>query len=243
MKKTVTIIIAVFCVLVATLSVVAYKNGSLQKTPKEISYITNDSSINTNDPRKVVGIKTYVFVGLVEDTYDYFQTKQSHDFPQVIKDYEHMAFTECVVKAVKNIKGNLKEGESFSFYKVGGTSMDGKTIELCENDLIPEKGKYYIFTGIAHKDGTLTGGGENGTIALENEINADNLADSQVYNKYVKAYEEQKTFENSTNVPYLAKNDVNYKNGEYNLSLFEKVQEEKEKVSNEVAVEVTGTTN
>ena len=46
---------------------------------------------------------------------------------------------------------------------------------------------------------------------------------------------------NSANVPYLAKNDVNYKNGEYNLSLFEKVQ--REKMTNESTVEVTGTTN
>ena len=219
MHKRTKVIISIIGLISLALTIVGFNTFSVKRTPNEKKYIHNDTSINTNDPREVVGAKTYVFVGVVEDTYDYYTTKTLRKHPQIIHDYE-MSFTECVITVVKNIKGELEENSSFSFYKVGGITEDGQAIELYENDLIPEKGKYYIFTGIAHKDGTLTGGGQNGTIELEEGVNNKTLSESTTYNAYIKAYKEQIINNTANRIEYVAKNDKRYENGEYNLELY-----------------------
>ena len=45
---------------------------------------------------------------------------------------------------LQNIKGNLKEGETVTFYKDCGLSRDGKVFQIYENDLMPQKNTIYI---------------------------------------------------------------------------------------------------
>ncbi len=229
MKKHVKIIIVIFCALILTIGVVYTVWNNY--TPTEIIYMmSGDTSVNLADPREVVGVKDYVYVGYVQDTYDYYTEKSSRDFPEII-DYYDMPFTECQVKIVASIKGNLEEGSSFSFYKVGGIVQSRKYIMLDENDIMPEKEKYYIFTGIAHADGTMTGGGTNGTIELEAGINETNLEQSKIYQTYLDAYENQIPPKTKGNYPdFLCTADEKYGDGSYNAKLYDdylKNEEEK----------------
>ena len=117
MKKHIKKIVTIICVVFTVITIgayVAWKNY----IPTEIEYMTSgDTDVNLSDPREVVGTKDYVFVGYVQETYDYYTEKSSHKFPEIV-DYYDMPFTECQVKIVASIKGNLEVGKEFSFYKV-----------------------------------------------------------------------------------------------------------------------------
>ncbi len=221
MKKRIKKIASIICVVLAVTVIggyVAWKNY----IPTEIRYmISGDTAVNLSDPREVVGVSDYVFVGYVEETFDYYTQKSNRDFPEII-DYCDRPFTECQVKVVTCIKGNLAIGSNFSFYKTGGVTESRGYISLYENDLLPEKGKYYIFTGGAHADGTMTGGGSNGTIELEAGINESNLEQSEIYQTYLDAYENQ-ILPNSQSIypDFLCTADENYGDGTYNAELYE----------------------
>lgn len=221
MKKHIKKIIGVICVIFAVTVIggyVAWKNY----IPTEVRYMMPaDTTVNLGDPREVVGVSEYVFVGYVQETYDYYTEKASREFPGVV-DYYDMPFTECQVKIVASIKGNLEESKEFSFYKVGGIIQSRGYILLDENDIMPEKGKYYIFTGIAHADGTMTGGGTNGTIELEADINESNLNESEIYQTYFDAYGNQILPNSQSFYPdFLCTADENYGDGTYNAELYE----------------------
>lgn len=220
MKKTTKIILSTICIVLAAVMIggyVAWKNY----IPTKIEYMmSGDTAVNLYDPREVVGVSEYVFVGYVQETYDFYTQKSSHEFPEIV-DYYELPFTECQVKVVASIKGNLKEGAEFSFYKVGGIVESRACILLDEDDIMPEKGKYYIFTGGAHADGTMTGGGTNGTIELEEGITESNLEQSEVYQTYLDAYENQiPPYQKSAYPDYLCTADENYGDGTYNAELY-----------------------
>lgn len=230
MKKHLKWIIPVICIAFVIGGYFIYR---YTRIPTEIIYgEPSDTDVNLDDPRELVGVKQYVFVGYVEETYDYYTEKGSRDFPEII-DYYDREWTECRVKVIKNIKGELIEGETFSFYKTGGITKDREYIWLNPNDFIPEVGKYYIFTGKAHPDGTITGGGTNGTIELESGITAETISTSEIFKKYVDAYENQilpatedlsanrKTTPNET-VRYYGKADKNYGDGSRNAEIYNK---------------------
>lgn len=226
MKKILKWIIPVTCIVLVASIGCGHLFLNSNKVPTEIKYIHSNTTVNTDDPREVIGSQAYVFVGLVEETHDYMTEKNKREFPQIVIDAD-VPHTECVVKVIKNIKGNLAENITFSFFKVGGTSEDLEYIQLYENDLIPTVGKYYIFTGYAHQDGTVTGGGPNGTIELESGINADNLESSKLYQEYVDAAENQVSFGKDLLTEFLAKADQNYGNGSYNEQIKNEILKEK----------------
>lgn len=221
MKKVVKKVLCTICVVLAVVLIggyVAWKNY----IPTKIEYkMSGDTAVNLSDPREVVGVKDYVFVGYVQETYDYYTEKSSREFPEIL-DYYEVPFTECQVKIVASIKGDLKEDSDFSFYKVGGITQSRSCILLDENDIMPEKGKYYIFSGLAHADGTMTGGGTNGTIELEADINESNLEQSEIYQTYLDAYENQILPDSQSVYPdFLCTADENYGDGTYNAELYE----------------------
>lgn len=222
MKNHLKWLIPIACITVVLSCAGGYFYWRTHRIPTEISYVYSDSSIDLNNPYEVVGAKEYVFVGYVKEIHDYFTEKDSREFPETIY-YYNSPFTECVVTVVKSIKGNLNEGEDFSFYKTGGITEDRQYIQLYEQDIMPEANKYYIFSGLAHQDGTMTGGGTNGTIELEEGIEKSNLAESKVYQKYVDAYKNQVIpLSNDTYPDFLATVDVNFGDGSYNKAMFEK---------------------
>lgn len=225
MKKKLKIIIPVLCFVIVIVAVIGYHSWR-NHIPTEIYYIHSDVAHNTDNPRENVGVQTYVFVGYVEETHDYMTEKHQREFPTIITDLDTET-TECNVRVIKNIKGNLQEGSTFSFYKDGGISKDRKYIVMHRNDLIPENGKYYIFMGFAHEDGTVTGGGENGTIELESGINAENLENSKLYQEYVDAVENQVSFNKNLYTEFLAKADKNYGDGSHNKQVYQEILKEK----------------
>lgn len=193
--------------------------------PTKVKYLsemsTAETTINSNDLREIVGVSDYVFIGYVEETHDYNSEKYFRKFPEIL-DYNGMPYTECEVRVVENIKGCLSQDEIFSVYKFGGITWSRNCI-LIDNpqDVLPEKGKYYIFAGTCYADGTMIVGGDNRTVILENGVNETNFENSKVYQKYIDAHKNQIT--RNANPPYyLCYADVNYGDGTVNAEKYQK---------------------
>lgn len=221
MKKHKKLLIVLSCILAALLILfTAWFNYKPTKTSYFVGCV--ESSININNLQEVIGIADYVFVGYVEEVYDYNHDRFFHDFPAVV-DYYGGAFTECKVTVVKSIKGNIEPGSMLSYYKVGGVSWLRTSIYLPVEegkiDYYPEVGKYYIFRGGTHADGTITGGGTYSTDLLEDGIDSTNYEQSAVYQEWVYAYENQIT-DNAGAYHYLCTADVNYGDGTHNAEIF-----------------------
>ncbi len=227
MKKKTIKVVSVICVVALLIGIGGYIAWRNYVPTKIERFGSSVSIINLTDLREVVGYKEYVFVARVIETYDYYTAKNVRKFPDIVNYYD-MPFTECRVEIVKNIKGTLKENIETSFYKVGGISISRTEIYLYENDLIPEKDKYYIFMGMAHPDGTMTGGGTNGTIALEDGIDKNNLESSAIYQKYVDAYKNQILSPYSDEISYLATIDVDFGDGTENAKRYALEKESRE---------------
>lgn len=188
--------------------------------PKTVRYYSDyhtSDGINIDDPRVHVGVSKYVFVAKVTETHDYYTERLFHRFPKII-DYFDGEFTECRLNVITNIKGNLAVGKEFSYYKVGGIN-EFRTCTMLEDedDVLPEVGKYYIFFGGAHADGTMTGGG---TFPLEDGITESNLEESAIYQKYVDAFNNQIVISHSYTYDYLCTADINYGDGSYNAEVY-----------------------
>lgn len=237
MNKKSKIKMSVLCILlVVTISTAGLFIWKFTRTPTEVFYISSDTDVNLADPREVVGVKEYVFVAKVEETHDYYKEKLIRSFPGII-DYYDREFTECVVTVIANIKGELQEGKTFSFYKTGGIAWDRSCIVLSsKSDLIPEAGKYYIFSGKAHADGTMTGGGANGTFELEEGITENNLDESKIYQQYVDAFNNQILPKNKGFYPdFLCTADKKFGDGSYNAELYTEYRKKKEEINKKYA--------
>ncbi len=216
MKKLLIIITSI--VLIFTICFIAWLNY----VPTKITYLSeiavDDTAINWNDSREVVGVSDYVFVAYVEEIYDYNSEKFTRDFPEII-DYNSTVYTECKVKVISNIKGCLEVGTEFSLYKWGGITWLRTSYLLHDNDKVPETDQYYIFAGECYPDGTMLVGGAEQTIKLGDGIDSTNFEQSKTYQKYVEAYENQITT-HSDNYHYLCTADADYGDGTYNAEIF-----------------------
>ena len=226
MKKLLLIITSI--VLVFTVLFIAWVNCQ----PTKISYFVGcvESTINTENLPEVIGVNDYVFVGRVDEIYDYNHDRFFHKFPEII-DYYSGPFTECKVTVIESIKGNIPKDSQVSYYKVGGVNWFRTSIYLPveegKTDYYPEVGKYYIFRGSAHPDGTITGGGTYSTDLLEDGFNDTNYQESAIYKEWVTAYENQVT-ENAISPHYLCSADMDYGDGTYNAEIYEEYNEQKE---------------
>lgn len=231
-----TAIAACFAVILATTC--GYFLWRTVFPPKVVRYYSDyysaDLAVNLDDPRAYVGATKYVFVAKVTETHDYYTERLFHDFPAVI-DYFDSEFTECRLNVIKNIKGDLEVGKEFSYYKAVGISKLRTCIMLKDrNDILPEVGKYYVFFGIVHADGTMTGGG---TFLLEDGITESNLEESEVYQKYVDAFNNQIVRYRSYYDDYLCKADINYGDGSYNAEIYAEYLKQKEEIDRRYAEE------
>lgn len=224
-KKILIILVSVFAVI-SILFVIWFNHK-----PTKITYFEGcvESAINTNDLREVVGVYDYVFVGYVEEIYDYNHDRIFHKFPKII-DYYGGPFTECKVTVTECIKGNIPVGETLSYYKVGGITALRTSIYLDatkeEGDFYPEAGKYYVFGGGAHPDGTITGGGKDSTEPLEENYDLNNYKQSKVYQKWINAYENQ-IISDYDDYNYLCYADADYGDGTYNAELYTRYIDER----------------
>lgn len=238
MKKKVKIsILCIFLVaVIGTAGFFVWRNNHI---PTKIVYTpSSDTDVNLDDPKEVVGVSDYVFVGKTEETYDYYSQKLQRKFPAIV-DYFGGEFTECRLKIIAGIKGNLTVGNVFSYYKVGGINRSRTCIVLEEGDILPEAGKYYIFTGGAHADGTMTGGM---TIPLEDNINENNLEESKIYQQYVDAFNNQILPSYKGIYPdFLCTADINYGDGSYNAELYSVYLKKNEEFDRKYAEELSMT--
>lgn len=207
--------------------------------PKAIRYYSDYQSadniaINIDDPREYVGATKYVFVAKVTETHDYYTERLFHRFPKII-DYFGGEFTECRLNVITNIKGNLAVGKEFSYYKAAGINKF-RTCTMLENedDILPEVGKYYVFFGNAHADGTMTGGG---TFPLEDGITEINLEESAIYQKYVDGFNKQIVRYHSFDADYLCTADINYGDGSYNAEVYAEYLKWQEEIDRKYAQE------
>ncbi len=208
--KRLIAVAAVICIF--AVAAVVYENR--QPT---VSYIVGNYAIDINDPAQVVGSKDYVFVCEVLEVKDCNTQLSEDELPDLITEAD-TPMTRCVVKVLKNIKGNLKAGETVTFYKDCGLSRNGRVFHIYENDLMPQKDNIYIFTGYGQYDGTLTGGGENGTIWVCNS--GEKYEETEVYKEYVE-YVKNQVAPPIEYPHYLAYADVNFGDGSINKKIYE----------------------
>ena len=201
----------------------------LSYTPTKVKYLSeisaSDTAINSNDLREIVGTSTYVFIGYVEETHDYNSKKYFRHYPKII-DYNGMPYTECKLRVVESIKGGLVDDTTFSIYKFGGVVWSRTCVLMDDDDMLPEKGKYYLFAGNCYADGTMIVGGKNKTALLEDGINETNYENSTVYKKYIEACKNQIT-KNATPPYYLCGADANYGDGTHNAEIYEEYNKQK----------------
>lgn len=236
MNKKVKIKTSILCLfLVAAIGTAGLLIWRYNRTPTKIVYTpSGDTDVNLDDPREVVGVSDYVFIGKVEETYDYFSQKNKREFPEII-DYFGGEFTECRLKIIADIKGDLSVGNVFSYYKVGGINKSRTSIVLTEGDVLPEVGKYYLFTGGAHADGTMTGGI---TIPLEDTVTENNLEESKIYQQYVDAFNNQILPKNKGLYPdFLCTADKEFGDGSYNAELYSAYCKMEEEIDRKYAEE------
>lgn len=221
--------ISVICAVII-LGAGCYYLYSITLAPKKFSYYISEPSYNAGNTRAVVGIHPYVFVGYIEETHDYMSERFKREFPETIKEID-LPMTECKVKIIKNIKGNLIENSSFSVYKTGGLNKSLTHIKMEQDSIMPQSERYYIFIGYAHEDGTLTVGDHPGIVEIESGINAENLENSKLYQEYVDAAENQiKNPHPSLSDNFLAKNDVDYGDGSHNAQIQKEILKEEKKI-------------
>ncbi|MDE5994773.1 MAG: hypothetical protein K2G60_04590 [Oscillospiraceae bacterium] len=231
-----TAIAACFAVILATTC--GYFLWRTVFPPKTVRYYSDywssDTAVNYKDDREYVGSFSYVFVAKVTETHDYYTERLFHRFPAVV-DYYDSEFTECRLNVIMNIKGDLEVGKEFSFYKgIGVNKIRTCIIIYRDDDVLPEVGKYYIFAGFAHADGTMTGGG---IFSLENGITESNLEESAVYQKYVDAFNNQIVKYHSIAVDYLCTADINYGDGSYNAKIYAEDLKRQEEIDRKYAEE------
>lgn len=211
MKKSIIFAVLITIICLFTIGIVSFKN----QQPK-VSYIEENYAIDINDPHAVVGAKDYVFICEVLEVKDCNTEIPKDELPDSIIEFD-TPMTRCTVKVLKNMKGNLKE-EIITFYKDCGLSSDGKVLQIYKNDLMPEAHKVYIFMGYGQYDGTITGGGENGTIFV---CNSDEIySETKIYNEYIQYINNQVA--PAIEYPhYLAYADVNFGDGSVNKNIYE----------------------
>lgn len=201
-RKWIAVISSCLVLALAVTGVVVYWN----RTPAYAT-IYEDSMADLSDPTVLAGLKDYIFVGKVLETHDYQKEKLLRRFPDGAVD--EGLWTECVVRVVKNMKGSLPEGQSLSLYKAGGYTKDLSAYNLYQNDLIPEEGGLYIFTGNATADGLLACGGNYATVALEQTVAEDAVETSPLYQQYC-GYIADQTAPRLDYVHYVAAADPGY---------------------------------
>ncbi len=234
MKKRKNLMISVVVIAVVfTILFVVWSNYK----PTKMVYFEGciETTIDLNNLEDVIGEADYVFVGYVEETYDYNHDRFFHDFPKVI-DYYGGPYTECVVTVTECIKGNIPQGEKLSYFWVGGVTNNRMYIyssaQEGQTDYYPQVGNYYVFKGMAHPDGTITGGGSFGTDLLEQGIDKTNYKQSTVYKKWIDAY--QNSDKTIDRFPYVCKADINYDDGNYNAEIYERYLEWKKEIDSPV---------
>lgn len=174
MKKQ-KIIVLIVIVLVA-LAVLSCAQASIDGY--EIVEIKTSYAFNVWDYRSLAVFYKYIFVGRLE-------CEAGREY-----DEDGVPDTFYKVTPLMNIQGELGLGKELTYKKQCGISEDGKHCFILSGDVLPEEGKLYIFGANAIDNGEiLYSSGANSTIALEENITAENLTESTLVTKMIDACE------------------------------------------------------
>ena len=155
-----------------------------------VEYIHGTFSIDVDSPQEIVGSADYVFVGYVNELTDTVYKR-----PVVIETSTgskeiSSPYTNYNITIIDNIKGSLKKNSLIPIQKSGGINKDGNSYALYEKDVLPQDGKYYIFSAYAQSDGSLLVSGPNCNIELNEKSKAE-IMKSEEYKKYKNAYKDE----------------------------------------------------
>ncbi|CAM4017730.1 hypothetical protein [Saccharibacillus endophyticus] len=153
--------------------------------------------VDIDNKNEVVGLVDYVFVARVvsEEGTIYKNVVTMEDENGETRE-AGSAYTNYKIEVLDNIKGNLKKEEPFEILKQGGISLDKKTIQVFEDDYLPEVNNSYIFLGYGQEDGSILISGSNSNI-LVNTPDSPNEQSLLSVEKEITASEEYKAYQDA----------------------------------------------
>lgn len=167
------------CITALTLVVLTCLCGcSVLKDNYETVTIETSYAFDVWDYRSLAVFYKYIFVGRLEC--------------EVGREYDEDGVPDTFYKVtpLMNIQGELELGKELTYKKQCGISENGKYCFILSGDILPEEGKLYIFGVKAIDNGEiLYSSGANSTIALEENITAENLTESALVAKMIDACE------------------------------------------------------
>lgn len=152
-------------ILIISVIVICFMVGGVtlfmrRDTSYEISNIRMSYAFDHDDLKYYMRDVDYVFLGNIEK-----EIGTDYEEKEIINGEEvSTPYTKYEVKVTKTLKGDFSQGDNIQIKKMGGISENGKQYYLCEDDVIPEEGKNYIFLGYVQPNGELLVAGKNSTI-------------------------------------------------------------------------------
>ena len=157
-------------------------------------YVYASYAFDVNNLNQFVGSADNVFVGYVEriegTEYKFPSTVETETGTRTLSS----PHTNYSITVIESLKGKLKKIQPIPLQKSGGISEDGSMQVIFENDILPEEGKYYIFSTLNQPDGSILAAGTNTTIQLNVNAKSD-IVSSKEYKDFKKAIKNQVKFE------------------------------------------------
>ncbi|MDR0883235.1 MAG: hypothetical protein LBN05_01280 [Oscillospiraceae bacterium] len=185
--------ISLLSLLVAATGYYLVRGQLFPPTKVGSSRMSSTSILGADNPVSDMATLGYVFVAKVEKITDYHANKLLRKFPAFIeKEFElHFpngqgVYSELNVTIVKNIKGDLPEGEEISIYAGFGYNALLTKIEMLGFSEIPEIGKTYLFQCNTTFDNNLVIISGSETL-LDGEVNAENVEEFEIVRTYAEA--------------------------------------------------------
>ena len=194
-KKNKKMVVGGVVVLIVSILIGFIYYTDKRNDKEEIKYIHASYGFDVNNINNIVSDADCVFVGKVID-----QGKTVHKYPIKIEDkWIYSPYTYYNIHVVKSIKGNVLKGKNVKILKSGGKDKYSNVKYVYENDILPNKSKYYIFAAYVQKDGSLLVSGTNSTIETSKNYASTSSykkvysASSKVKNRSRKRYKQNKT--------------------------------------------------
>lgn len=161
-----------------------------KETEVNVGYVHASYAFDVNNLNQFVGSADNVFVGYVDKI-----EGTEYKFPSTVENETgtrtlSSPHTNYSITLIDNLKGKLKKNQPIPLQKSGGISEDGSMQVIFENDILPEEGKYYIFSTLNQPDGSILAAGANTTIPLDVNAKSD-IVSSKEYKDFKKAIKNQ----------------------------------------------------
>lgn len=150
------------------------KTDNIDLSQFEISYIKASTPLfDLSDKSLYVGYSDYVFVGKVENVVYGGKYAKGKYYPNgtITTDNIAIPYTEYEITVIKDIKGNLTEGNTVFVKKHAGIDLSRNILNILQGDIMPNSGEEYIFLVRALPSGDLVTIDPLGNIALNENTN------------------------------------------------------------------------